>query len=158
MSNKRNGNGKRCLLLTSCSQLKRKNSNLEAIDLYDGPSFKIIRKHRNSNLDILIISAKYGLIDSTEQIGYYDKKMSIERALELQENITSILRRKFDSSVYSAILVNLSKNYYFAVDWTSLMYDGDISWTQGPIGMRLHQLREWLMVNKGGGALTNDFN
>ena len=58
---------KHYLLILSCSQRKRKDPGfLPAIERYDGVNFRVIKKlGRQSrllkNLDILIISAKYGI-------------------------------------------------------------------------------------------------
>jgi len=58
------------LLIIPCS--KRKTApprvKVSAINLYDGPFYRIIRKAfresgKPDNLDIMILSAKYGLID-----------------------------------------------------------------------------------------------
>ena len=53
---------RRKLLIVSCSKTKRKLKNAPAMEVYDGPVYKILRKNLKQNLDILIISAKYGLI------------------------------------------------------------------------------------------------
>ncbi len=60
------------LLILSCSKKKVKNPTLlPAIERYDGPSYKVLRKimccsNYNNSLDIAIISAKYGMLRPNE--------------------------------------------------------------------------------------------
>ena len=61
---------KNYLLIISCSQRKVETSEpLPALERYDGPTYRTLRKAMHEgripkNLDVLIISAKYGLIGS----------------------------------------------------------------------------------------------
>jgi hypothetical protein len=61
---------RRYLLILGCSQRKRPDSGLlPAIERYDGVNFRILQKAKREeylpeNLDILILSAKYGLIEA----------------------------------------------------------------------------------------------
>ena len=82
------------LLLTSCSKRKRQLNNKPAIEVYDGPLFKAIRKHFDTTLpqvDIYILSSKYGLISSDTLINPYDQEMTPDQALEIQSDVTSCL-------------------------------------------------------------------
>lgn len=61
---------KKYLLILSCSKTKKNIDRTPAIELYDGMYYKVLKKNypTNANLDILILSAKYGLIESNELI------------------------------------------------------------------------------------------
>jgi hypothetical protein len=57
------------LLILSCSQRKAPwEGDLPALDRYDGPAFRVLRKylrtHSDDSLAILILSAKFGLIEA----------------------------------------------------------------------------------------------
>ena len=72
------------LLIISCSQRKRQDidGSCLAIDVYDGPVYRTLRKMLRErgkdlkNLDILIISAKYGLLRHFDTIDPYDQQMT----------------------------------------------------------------------------------
>ena len=71
-----NGLRRQRLLIMSCSKSKR-NDGGKAINVYDGPAYKMLRKYnkRNKDIDVKIISAKYALIDKNDLIESYDYKM-----------------------------------------------------------------------------------
>ena len=80
----------RLLLIVSCSQRKRSESRLlPAIERYDGVYFRLLRKalredYWPENLDALILSAKYRLIDMATPIDSYEQRMTRSRATELK--------------------------------------------------------------------------
>ena len=53
------------LLIMSCSKTKKHLENVPAIELYDGQAYRVMRKRSPENLEILIISAQYGIIRSS---------------------------------------------------------------------------------------------
>lgn len=76
------------LLILACSQRKKPGQRkLPAIERYDGPAFRVVRKYlRESDGDpirILILSAKYGLIAANEKIGNYDCRLNQTAALRM---------------------------------------------------------------------------
>ena len=85
------------LLIISCSGRKIKTlGRMPAIERYDGQSYRIIRKAIRegcfpANLDILIISAKFGLLAWDAKIEDYDQLMSKEQAQKLRPVYRKIL-------------------------------------------------------------------
>ena len=81
--------GFRSLRIVACSQRKRRDSGLlPAIERYDGLYFRVLRKARRegywpANLDVLIVSAKYGLLELHTAIENYDLRMTPEQAMRL---------------------------------------------------------------------------
>lgn len=70
-------------LIVSCCQAKLEGSH-KAIDIYQGKSYKLIRKESLLDVvDVWILSAQYGLIHSSEVIDWYELKMNEKRSLEL---------------------------------------------------------------------------
>lgn len=144
----------RYLLLVACSQRKRTDPEpLPAIDRYDGVNFRMIRKLRRqgelpTNLDILIISAKYGLLRGDDPITWYDQRMTRQRALELQastsNNLDSILR----TAAYQEIFVNLGKDYMPALKNSEAFMNTKVTYAAGGIGRRMAQLRTWLLSRR----------
>ena len=144
---------KKYLLINSCSKLKKKLYGVKAIELYDGPSFKIIRKYKSLNIDLFIVSAKYGLITENDIIDYYDEKMTFKKAksmsIEIADRICDLIKDK----KYEEILLNLGKNYKVAFDnaLTRLKKSSPqtmITILEGPIGIRLRELKEWLISRR----------
>ncbi len=88
----------RYLLIVACSQRKRSdNGLLPAIARYDGPTYLMLRKAKREgywaeNLDVLILSAKYGLIEMSTPIANYEQRMNRQRASELKAQVTQTLQ------------------------------------------------------------------
>jgi len=139
-------NNKKYLLLLPCSKTKKPLLEAPAIEVYDGPFYRVIKKNRPKNLDIEILSAKYGLINSKDIISYYDQIMTIERAEELSSSI-KIKLEKILTENYAEVFINLGKTYILALEKSKDMLDEyDIRWGHGQIGERLHQLKNWVNV------------
>jgi len=139
--------GKRYLLILPCSKRKRNVATAPAIDLYDGPFYQILRKQKPSNLDVLILSAKYGLIEADRIITNYDQKMTTQRALELFGNVRRELDKAITKCQYKHILVNLGRTYMKAFCACDDVLDQcNASYATGRIGERMHQLKGWLIL------------
>lgn len=150
--NHQNKNNK-YLLILPCSKQKKKLYGACALELYDGPSYRIVRKNQPKNLDILILSAKYGLINSDNLISHYDQIMTPNRAEELANEIMVKLERTFRNEDYDEVFINLGKKYMLALDESkNILDENNVNWANGQIGERLHQLKTWLqkVSNKNG--------
>jgi len=133
------------LLIVPCSKIKRNLSNTPALELYDGPFYKIIRKRRPKNMDVLILSAKYGLIEGDMPISTYDQKMTSERAKELGNTINFSLSNYLSDKHYENVHINLGKVYFSALEPSlNLFENSEIQLANGGIGMRLQQLKNWI--------------
>ncbi len=65
----------RSAIIVACSQAKRQGQSPgPAIDIYDGPWWRSVRK-QSPLVPVFALSAKYGLVESTETIGNYDLKL-----------------------------------------------------------------------------------
>lgn len=136
------------LLILSCSQKKSDTAQERAIDLYQGQAYRIIRmfieENPDINLDVYVLSAKYGLIDALESNvdepwEPYDQKMDRERA----EHWKSMMEGTVDIEAYR----NANSFFYgSALYYSTLPFE--IPHSQGKIGEMLHQLKEWLNTLK----------
>src|SRR5690348_4465403 len=84
------------LLILSCSQRKRPDLELlPAMDRYDGPSFRVLRRFLSQRpterLTVYILSAEFGLIPATLPIPDYDRRMTPQRARELQPQALEVI-------------------------------------------------------------------
>lgn len=136
------------LLVQSCSATKQNVDNpVQAIDLYDGYFFKIIKKTVRADqfereLDIIIISAKHGVVEPDEEIGYYDRRMDTELANELNEDVVNAVASKVREDNYDKVWVNLGKDYLPAVDGLEDAIDVPIEYIEGcGIGMKGKRLK-----------------
>ena len=139
------------LLIISCSQRKIQSpETLAAIDRYDGPTYRTLRKLRDAgympqNLDILIISAKYGLLPCQQPADNYDQKMTPERADALRPALQCKLTSFIDTKrgEYAQVFINLGKTYRRTLEgfhW-GLLPTLEAS---GGIGLKTSQMKAWL--------------
>ncbi|ODS40273.1 MAG: hypothetical protein A7315_09070 [Candidatus Altiarchaeales archaeon WOR_SM1_79] len=137
------------LLILSCSNTKKKSKDLlPAIERYDGINYRVIKKlQREGNfpdeLDIGIISAKYGFLTPDIPIEYYDQKMTRKRALELQPEVSSELNEFLQNNGYSKIFVNLGKEYRLLLNGFDNAVSAD--YAEGSIGQKASQMKKWIL-------------
>lgn len=144
------------LLVLSCSRKKNVSEEpLPTLDCYDGPYYRVIRKlDRNGsipdNLDIIIISAKYGLIGSKTFIHNYDEFMTKEKALMLLPNVSQRLNELVKRNHYREIFVNLGKNYRVCINGVlNKAKQRNVVTAKGSIGKRTRDMRHWLCTING---------
>jgi len=151
--NGRRSDSLRRLLILSCSQRKRTSSDLlPALDRYDGPAFRVLRKYLRErpadarSLDVLILSAEHGLIPSHRPIAYYDRRISAERAAELCPQVRAELERALSNASYADLFIGGGKLYSAALKGDELPEPAGASAIRpaGPPGCQLTQLRDWL--------------
>jgi hypothetical protein len=142
------------LMVISCSGSKNSSSSvLPAIDRYTGGVYGIIKKARREgywpkDTDILIISAKYGLIAENTLIEMYEQKMDKSRAIELRSEVSSRLDEYLKAERYAQIFINLGSVYLqsiaFSTEIDLARRSGILQEAEGAIGKRLRQTRVWI--------------
>ena len=142
------------LLIISCSQRKRTDPEpLPAIERYDGVNFRMIRKLRRqgelpANLDVLIISAKYGLIKGGDVIAWYDQRMTRQRALELRDHVSNNLDGILRAGKYQEIFVNLGKDYMPMLENSKFIVDARVIHATGGIGRKMAQMLSLIHISE----------
>lgn len=147
----------RYLLIMACSQRKCVTPGvLPALQRYDGVYFRVLRKVRRecywpAKLDVLIVSAKYGLVEADTPIAHYDVRMTRERATYLRPLVVPVLAERIASRAYTEIFLNMGKTYHTAINgWdVSLTRDITIVYAKGGIGRKASQMRTWLLEKTG---------
>ena len=135
----------RKLLVISCTATKKNYHNAPALEVYDGPTFRTLRKHIPPNVDVLIISAKYGIIGSEDKISPYNLRMTNERASELKTQVSDKIDKFLSSGIYSEVFFELGKDYSNTVSINTSGYSmAKFTFDRGTIGIRLHNLKKWL--------------
>lgn len=136
------------LLIQGCSKSKNStDSAVPALDLYSGFFFKIIKKAIRENefderIDILILSAEYGLIEERTEIQWYDRRMDTERATELALSVSeSLQNRNIDK--YDSIIINVGQDYEKALPELGPLTSANIYRIKGEgIGVKGHKLKQ----------------
>jgi hypothetical protein len=143
------------LLIIACSQRKKPDPGyLPAIDRYDGPAFRVLRNYLSGSPadapSVLILSAEYGLIESSRPIPNYDRLMSAARAKELRASVLDSGRPVLERG-WGEIAVCVGKNYRAALGGL-LEHTPEgvpVCPIGGGLGQRLSRLRTWLRVAGG---------
>lgn len=142
------------LLIQSCSATKQDvEKPVQALDLYDGYFFRIIKKavradRFQSELDIIIISAKHCVVEPDDKIRNYDQRMDIGRAEELNEAVVDAVADKVAEEGYEKVWVNLGKDYLPAVDGLESAVEVPVNYIEGcGIGMKGKRLKH--LVSSG---------
>jgi cytoplasmic iron level regulating protein YaaA (DUF328/UPF0246 family) len=144
----------RRFLLIGCSQKKNNAAGgIPAIERYQGVVYRVIRKAKRegywpTNVDIYIVSARYGLIAASYPIEFYDQKMTSARALELQSEVSQALDTLLSEGKYEEIFINMGKPYMQCIEASSEIRNackiGLLREATGSIGLRQKQTKEWI--------------
>jgi len=132
------------MLVLACSQRKsRVDAPLPAIERYDGPAFRVLRKYLRSTKDpslkVLILSAKFGLIRAGEPIVDYNQRLDARRASFLRARVTDRLAEERARLRPDSTLLCMSKLYLTCVG------DPEGMEIASPgLGRKLAHLKAWL--------------
>ena len=139
------------LLILSCSQRKAPwEDDLPAIERYDGPAFRVLRRylrtHSDDSLAVLILSAKFGLIEAERKIPWYDERLSPASAVGLRRQVGETAARMLQSRSWRAVGICAGREYRSAlVEAAELVPPGvQVHFLGGGLGKRLAALRDWL--------------
>lgn len=139
------------LLIVACSQRKKPcRQPLPAIERYDGPTFRVLRKflreRRGPMTRILILSGKYGLIGARKRIRDYDLRMTPAIAEGLRPAVLKRLLKALRAGPVHRVGLCLGRDYSKAVRGleAQLPEGVTVEVIGGGLGRRLTKLREWL--------------
>lgn len=138
------------LLLVACSRRKRDTPGLlPAIERYDGPIFRLIRRfrrHHPTGPRVVILSAAFGLIPADQPIPWYDRRMTPARAHALQPEVECDLRAMVRDCSPQEIFICMGKTYREALPdrGTILPADLPVRLAAGTMGAQLAALHDWL--------------
>jgi len=140
------------LLIISCSQRKKKiKGRVAAWDLYDGVIFRMLKKIEREkglpkDLDILILSAKYGFVMPSEFIEYYDYRLKKKDIEQKKDFFLSGLMQKIENSNISTVFICLGKDYLAGIDSFKKFFPDKTRFivANGGIGSKMSQIRNWI--------------
>jgi hypothetical protein len=139
------------LLLIACSQKKtRTRGAVPAIERYDGPAFRVLRRYlRDADdqfLTVCILSARFGVIAARKRIPDYDQKMTSPRALQLRETASTKLRAILRRQPYREVLVCAGRAYLTALA-EPRKFGVPVRVAARGQGKKLRSLKNWLREN-----------
>jgi hypothetical protein len=142
----------RNLLVLGCSRTKRKTEKpLPAIERYDGPTFRMVRRlyfdGLHLDVDLMIFSARFGLVRPSAMIPRYDLSLkdgpSTPEAKAASWRLEEAIRR----CGYREVFLAMGKKYSSALDgFSEQLTTCRILVPSGPIGRQMHQVRRWLLT------------
>lgn len=141
----------RCLIL-SCTQLKKATIDpLPAIERYDGPTFRVLRKFLRDappvlhDVEVYVLSAQYGLISAMTPVDYYDMRMTATRAQELHDAVLTKLTTIFSNNFEEALIL-LGQDYLQAIEGFESVIPSEtrIAVLNTTPGKQLTTLKAWL--------------
>jgi hypothetical protein len=141
------------LLVISCSARKRKDAELlAAIDRYDGPAFRVLRHYLAQAADplrVLILSAKYGLIEASREIPDYDLRLTAKAAQAMRDDVLRVLKEVLSQTPCAEVGFCLGKDYRKAIAGYQDVIPSNttVTFISGTQGLRLRNLRAWLVTN-----------
>lgn len=135
------------LLILGCSATKRYDAGaMPAIERYDGPLFRVLRRWMRETPDhrrraaVVILSAQYGLMGSLRTIPYYERRITLARAMELRRIVLDDLY-EFCSGPYASVYISMGAKYREALP-NPLPWPAEFA--TGGIGIRQRDLKRWL--------------
>jgi|HigsolmetaAR202D_1030399.scaffolds.fasta_scaffold10118_2 hypothetical protein len=140
------------LLILNCSARKHGSEDLiPAIERYDGPVWQLLRSYLRDHqpivppLDVYVLSAAFGLIPADKPIPWYDQTMDPAQAELLRPSVLATFKTLMQRG-YDQLCLGLSQRYLQAMQgWEAVVpVTVQVTLTDGPMGMKLGQLRAWL--------------
>lgn len=147
------------LLLLGCSKRKRggllPGSALRALELYDGPNFRVVRRFRTlrpseqKGMQIFIVSARWGLISADTHLKPYDlplRELEQAQLQRLEEQVSKTWTRILEQEKHASIFIGLSREYAQLLGgWQKLVTPSTPLYiAPGPQGHGAAALKEWL--------------
>jgi len=141
-------------LFLACSERKARDPGyLPAVKRYDGPCFRVLRRHLRSSpekpVEVWVLSGEYGLVRGSAPIPAYNRRMTLQRADELKEVVREAFVRAWQETLFGNVFVCLGSAYARAMAecWAHLPPSVSVRFATGAIGGRASQLRAWLYRN-----------
>jgi hypothetical protein len=140
-------------LLLACTRRKRgSTAPIPAIDLYDGPAFRLLRRYLRAEpdganeLEVRILSAQHGLLVADDRIVQYDQRLTSERAAQLVPATREALTRLLAGGRFTEVYVDVGRAYapLLPERRTLQALSPSVTFGEGSVGRRLAQLHDWL--------------
>lgn len=142
------------LLIVGCSKNKDHSpGKMPAIQRYNGPAFRILRKFRLKQESIfpsiLVLSAKYGIIGIDEMIHDYDQVLKDNTDNQWMKIVDNQLKLKLASQEVAEIFIVAGRTYSDVINKSldNLSISTKRLVASGGLGVKLNKLKSWLEAN-----------
>jgi hypothetical protein len=139
------------LLILACSKQKRPNGEpLPAVERYDGPPFRVLRRYRREcgtdDPHTLILSGRYGLIQESRTIPSYDEQLTKKEAERIRPQVLqSLTEIESDKGPFDDGLICAGGTYLDAVeDSSEVLEETPLQLADGSMGRQIALLHDWL--------------
>jgi uncharacterized protein DUF6884 len=153
----------RSLVILGCTQRKKRTSRLlPAIDRYDGPAFRVLRKHARDepkqSPDACILSGRFGLISGDFLIPRYDRDIGRDVSTALRTLIDKQLKQILDKIQPARLFVSVGSRYWPLIEepLAREIPMAKLAVASGGIGGRASQLAHWLRSDERGLVTTKE--
>lgn len=147
---------KKLILITTSYRLNKEiKEPIPAIERFDGVYFRILKKYiregKLRNVDILIVSEKYGLIWAKDKVPYYDihgKMGSLSLSKKSIEKIRQQNLQKLKQIVnrYSEIYVNVGREFLKLIRGFEKFTTCKVTYATGRgLGPKALHMKEWIL-------------
>jgi len=147
----------RSLVILGCSFRKKQTSRLlPAIDRYDGPVFRVLRRHMREtpdrSPDASILSGRFGLISGEFPIPRYERRVREHNWVQLSSFVEMQLKQTLDNIQPDRVFVSVGCQYWRLIERPLLreVPAAKLVIASGGIGGRASQLAHWLQVGEAG--------
>ena len=98
------------------------------------------------SLDVYILSAEFGLIPAKKSIPNYDRRVTLQRAKELQQPTLARFEQILMNQQYNELFISMGKNYRQALKGYKPLIPENLKVivSTGLMGRKLAELRNWL--------------
>jgi hypothetical protein len=123
---------------------------LPAIERYDGPVYRVLRRYLRENPEnppvVYILSAKFGLIDAARKIPNYDRRLTASLVKKMRQRVSEMAGNILRSRRWRSVGVCAGKDYRQALDGLQgiLGKGARLDVILGGQGLRLARLKKWL--------------
>jgi hypothetical protein len=139
------------LLILGCSERKLRlpESPIPALLRYDGPFFRVLKRTLNLNyleLEIYILSARFGLIAAEHRIPMYDERLNSRRKNDILPKVTASVEALVQVTKSSSALICMGRQYLELLHPSLPLIAAalPVTITPGGMGEKLTRLSEWL--------------
>ena len=147
----------RSLVILGCSERKKPTAHLiAAVDRYDGPVFRVLRKHARDAAGTppcaYILSGRFGLIPGSSLIPLYDHRIAHVDHEALSKCVDSQLKEAVAELKPDRIFVSVGRQYWSMLKEPLLreVEPEKLAIATGSIGGRASQLVHWLRPSETG--------
>ena len=117
--------------------------------------FRILKKLRRekrlpTDLDIIIISSKFGLLKPEDKIPYLDHAMTFLQARELKNKFLDELGKLLKKKSYSEIFINLGASYLESIRGIEKLTNARVIYAKGRMGEKARHMKNWILCHSFG--------